>query len=81
MAALIPISSFHFARAFKSAIGMPPHQYITQQRIDRAKLLLSATQLSITEVTFQVGFSNQSHFTAQFRKLVGATPKQYRERI
>lgn len=79
LAALIPMSSFHFARAFKAAIGMPPHQYITQQRIDRAKILLSATQLSIAEISYQVGFSNQSHFTAQFRKQTGATPKQYRE--
>jgi AraC family transcriptional regulator len=41
-------------------------------------MLLTVTQLPIIEIAEQVGFSNQSHFTAQFRKLTGATPKQYR---
>ncbi|MGG6263720.1 helix-turn-helix domain-containing protein [Leptolyngbya sp. AN03gr2] len=78
LAALIPMSQFHFARAFKGAIGEPPHRYITQRRIDRAKMLLSVTKLSAAEIAYQVGFSNQSHFTAQFRKTVGMTPKQFR---
>jgi AraC family transcriptional regulator len=79
LAALIPMSQFHFARAFKTAIGEPPHRYITQRRIERAKVLLSVTKLSVAEVAYQTGFSNQSHFTAQFRKSVGMTPKQFRE--
>lgn len=81
LAALIPMSQFHFARAFKSAIGEPPHRYITQRRIDRAKMLLSVTKLSAAEIAYQVGFSNQSHFTAQFRKSVGMTPKQFRAKV
>jgi AraC family transcriptional regulator len=79
LAALIPMSQFHFARAFKAATGEPPHRYITQRRIAQAKLLLSVTQLSIAEIVYRVGFSNQSHFTAQFRKFAGATPRQYRD--
>lgn len=51
-----------------------------QRRIDRAKILLSVAKLSPAEVAYQVGFANQSHFTAQFRKAVGMTPKQFRDR-
>jgi AraC family transcriptional regulator len=80
LAALIPMSQFHFARAFKAALGEPPHRYILQRRIERAKALLSVPQLTIAEVAYQVGFANQSHFTAQFRKAIGLTPKQLRER-
>jgi AraC family transcriptional regulator len=79
LAALIPMSQFHFARAFKGVVGEPPHRYIIQRRIERAKMLLSVRQLSVAEISYQTGFSNQSHFTAQFRKAVGMTPKQFRE--
>jgi AraC family transcriptional regulator len=81
LAALIPMSQFHFARAFKAAIGESPHRYITQRRIERAKILLSGMRLSAAEIAYQVGFSNQSHFTAQFRKTVGMTPRQFRDYI
>lgn len=74
----VPMSQFHFARAFKAATGEPPHRYINQRRIERAKILLSLKQLSVAEIAYQTGFSNQSHFTAQFRKNVGMTPKQFR---
>jgi AraC family transcriptional regulator len=77
LAAQIPMSQFHFARAFKAAMGEPPHRYIMQRQIERAKVLLSATRLSTAEVAYQVGFSNQSHFTMQFRKLVGMTPGSF----
>jgi AraC family transcriptional regulator len=79
LAALIPMSQFHFARAFKAAVGEPPHRYIMQRRIERAKILLSVSRLSVAEVSYQTGFSNQSHFTAQFRKAIGMTPKQFRD--
>jgi AraC family transcriptional regulator len=78
LAVLVPMSQFHFARAFKAAVGEPPHRYVMSRRIERAKVLLSATRLSIAEVAYQVGFSNQSHFIAQFRKALGMTPKQFR---
>jgi AraC family transcriptional regulator len=80
LANLIPMSQFHFARAFKSAIGESPHRYVTQRRIEQAKVLLSVTKLPVAEVAYRVGFSNQSHFTAQFRKVTGTTPKHYRDR-
>jgi AraC family transcriptional regulator len=81
LAAIVPMSEFHFARLFKAAMGETPYRYITQRRIERAKVLLSVTQLSVAEIAYRVGFANQSHFTAQFRKLVGTTPKHYRESV
>jgi AraC family transcriptional regulator len=81
LAALIPMSQFHFARAFKAAVGEPPHRYIMQRRMERAKVLLSVTRLSVAEISYQTGFANQSHFTTQFRKAIGLTPKQFRERV
>lgn len=78
MAALIPMSQFHFARAFKAATGKSPHKYLTHRRIERAKMLLAVTKLPVAEVADRVGFSNQSHFTAHFRKVIGVTPKDYR---
>jgi AraC family transcriptional regulator len=81
IANLVPMSQFHFARAFKSLTGEPPHRYILQRRIERAKVLLKVTQYSAAEIAYQVGFSNPSHFTSQFRKIVGATPKHFRESV
>jgi len=78
MAALVPMSQFHFARAFKVATGETPHKYLTQRRMERAKVLLTVTKLAIAEVAYRVGFSNQSHFSAHFRKATGTTPKDYR---
>jgi AraC family transcriptional regulator len=79
LATIALMSEFHFARAFKATIGESPHRYVIQRRIERSKVLLSVTQLSISEIAYRVGITNQSHFTAQFRKLVGTTPKQYRD--
>ncbi|MEL6263827.1 MAG: AraC family transcriptional regulator [Cyanobacteria bacterium J06626_6] len=78
LAAIIPMSQYHFARAFKATIGQTPHKYVVQRRIERAKVLLSVTELPILEIAAQTGFSNPSHFTSQFRKHAGATPRQYR---
>lgn len=79
LASVVHMSQFHFARAFKAATGQPPHRYVTQRRIERAKVLLSVSRLSVSDVAYQVGFSNQSHFTAQFRQATGTTPKAYRD--
>ncbi|KAB8332169.1 helix-turn-helix domain-containing protein [Scytonema tolypothrichoides VB-61278] len=81
LAALVPMSQFHFARAFKMQVGEPPHRYILQRRIERAKVLLKVTRFSSAEIAYQVGFSNPSHFSAQFRKLLGVTPKQFRDSV
>lgn len=73
------LSEFHFSRAFTKTVGRSPHAYITVRRIERAKQLLSGTELPIAAIASQVGFRTQSHFTGVFAKLVGLTPRRYRE--
>lgn len=81
IAASVNISPYHFARGFKQSTGLAPHQYLTTQRMERAKMLLSVTRLPVAEVAQRVGFSNQSHFSAQFRRATGMTPKGYRDSL
>ena len=76
IAAAINISPTYFSRLFKRATGSSPHQYVIQQRVERAKVLLKTTDLAIANVAFQVGFSSQSHLTQHFKRLTGVTPKQ-----
>jgi AraC family transcriptional regulator len=79
LAAVARLSPFHFARQFKAATGLPPHQYVIARRVERAKELLQAgTALSLAEVAMHVGFSDQSHFSQHFKRLVGVTPGQFR---
>ncbi len=71
-------SPFHFARLFKSTVGVSPHQYLTKQRIQRAQFLLARSDLSITTVATDLGFDSSSHFAAAFRQAVGVTPSAFR---
>jgi AraC family transcriptional regulator len=78
LAAVAGMSTFHFAREFKRATGTSPHQYLLKIRIERAKELLSKSEMPLVDVGFQSGFSHQSHFSRLFRKLTGTTPQSYR---
>jgi AraC family transcriptional regulator len=79
MAALVHLSVYHFARQFRRATGLPPHQYVIARRVERAKQLLQAkTCLSLAEVAAHAGFSDQSQFSHHFKCLVGVTPGQFR---
>lgn len=75
----VQMSYFHFSRVFKQSTGVSPNAYMTEQRIDRAKKLLTGTDLPIAEIALRTGFASQSHFTTTFRKLVWTTPKAFRE--
>jgi AraC family transcriptional regulator len=77
LAAIAQISPYHFLRLFKQSMGIAPHQYILQRRIDRAKYLLKESELSIADIAFRVGFCDQSHLTRCFKRLLGMTPKQF----
>jgi len=80
LANLLGMSQYHFCKSFKQSMGMAPYQYVMQQRVERAKQLLKQKDLPIAEIALQCGFSDQSHFTKQFRQLTGGiTPKAYRE--
>ena len=79
LAAVARLSVYHFARLFKAATGLPPHQYVILRRVERTKQLLQAgTDLSLAEVAAGAGFSDQSQFSNHFNRLVGVTPGQYR---
>jgi AraC-like DNA-binding protein len=72
-------SRFHFARAFAAAYGETPRAYLTRRRIERAKTLLRAANLSVTEICVLVGFSSLGSFSARFRDIVGQSPRDYRD--
>ncbi len=72
-------SRFHFARSFRATYGETPGRYLTRRRIERAKDLLRATNLTVTEICFMVGFSSLGSFSARFTDLVGVSPSVYRK--
>jgi AraC family transcriptional regulator len=79
MAAAAHLSASHFARRFKEATGVPPHQYVLTRRVDRAQQLLkSGGDLSLAEIAARAGFSDQSQFSHHFKRIVGVTPGQFR---
>ena len=71
----------HFARLFKHATGLTPHQYVIRCRIAHAQRLVAETDLPLSEISLQVGCADQSHFTALFRTHVALTPQAYRNHI
>jgi len=79
IAAAAGLNPYHFARQFKAATGLPPHQYVITRRVERAKQLLRAgPDLSLAEVATRAGFYDQSQFSHHFKRLVGVTPGQFR---
>ena len=80
LAALAGLSLFHFIRAFRSAVGETPHQYLRARRIERAKELLVTTPMPITEICDAIGFQSLGSFSSLFRRLTGETPAEYRAR-
>jgi len=78
LAAVAGLSQYHFIRAFKYTVGLPPYQYVLSERVHRAKGLLSKPDLSLGDVALAVGFSDASQLNRVFRKFVGVTPTAYR---
>jgi AraC family transcriptional regulator len=74
LAAVVGLSPFHFARAFKQAAGRSPHVWLTERRMARARHLVETSALSILEIANSVGFESQSHFGQVFRKHAGLSP-------
>jgi AraC family transcriptional regulator len=80
IAAVAGLNPYHFARQFKAATGLPPHQYVITRRVERAKhLLRNGTDSSLAEVAARAGFYDQSQFSHHFKRLVGVTPSQFRK--
>ncbi|NEP84155.1 MAG: AraC family transcriptional regulator [Okeania sp. SIO3B3] len=80
LAAHVNLSPYHLLRIFKQDVGLPPHAYLLQRRIDCARQLLRAG-FSIADVAAHTGFVDQSHFTRRFKKVIGVTPAQYRNNL
>ena len=72
------ISKFHFSRLFKKSMGVSPHKYVMQQRIELAKKLLLKADESISDIALKCGFNSHAHMGKYFRNYVGMTPKAYR---
>jgi AraC family transcriptional regulator len=78
LAAVARLSPYHFARQFKTATGLPPHEYVIARRVERAKQFLQGGDLTLAEVAARAGFTDQSQFSRHFKRLVGVTPGQFR---
>ena len=72
------LSEYHFARMFKQSMGVAPHQYVMTARLSRAESLLRNTQLDITTIALDCGFSSTSHFSNRFKSLRGVAPSALR---
>jgi AraC family transcriptional regulator len=79
LAAVAQMSPYYFSRLFKQSTGLSPHQYLLHQRVERAKHLLADPRRRIADVSQELGFAAQSHFTTVFRTLVGTTPHAYQK--
>jgi AraC family transcriptional regulator len=78
VAGIACLSVFHFCRAFKTATGFSPFQYISNIRIEKAKALLGEKNVTIEEIALSAGFSSGANLARAFKKAVGLSPSEYR---
>jgi AraC family transcriptional regulator len=76
LAAAAHISSSHLVRLFKEATGLPPHQYVLQERVRKAQALLRRGD-AVNDVAAALGFSDQSHLHRHFKRILGVTPREF----
>jgi AraC-like DNA-binding protein len=75
------LSPYHFIRLFKATFGRTPHQVMIDARLDRAKQLLLAADLSVTQICLVVGFASLGSFSSLFARRVGSSPIAYRRHV
>ncbi len=80
LAGVVHLSPYHFARLFRRSTGLSPHRYVVRRRVERARLLLTTTNLALHEIAAGVGFADQSHLARHVRRLLGTTPTDLRAR-
>jgi len=79
LSAIFRCNPYHLLRSFKKVVGLPPHAFMLNTRVERAKrLLLDGMPPAI--VAAETGFADQSHFHKTFRRILAATPRQYQQR-
>jgi AraC family transcriptional regulator len=74
LAALAGMSRFHFARVFRASVGQPPHRYVLERRLARARELIRSSDAPLRDVAAMTGFADQSHLTRSFKRSFGITP-------
>lgn len=79
VSALARLSPCHFSRLFKRQVGMSYTYYLASLRIESAQSLLGTTARSVTEICYEVGFNDLSHFERTFRRFTGISPSRYRQ--
>ena len=79
VAAEVSLSPSHFSRQFKARTGYSPYEYIVLRRIDKAKYMLSSTELSVKEIAYATGYNSEENFIHSFRKNVGIAPGLFRK--
>jgi AraC family transcriptional regulator len=81
MATIACLSRFHFARAFRQAVGQSPHRYVSAKRLERAKALLIHGDRPLVDIALALSFSSQANFARAFRLATGLAPGQYRREV
>lgn len=72
-------TEYYFSRKFKQETGMSIREYINQEKMHKAKILLSSTTMSILEIGTELGFNSRSYFSDTFQKMIGTSPGEYRK--
>jgi AraC family transcriptional regulator len=81
LAGVVGLGRSQFIRRFKATALMTPHQYVTQRRIGHARKLLTKSRIDYARIALDCGFADQSHFTTVFKRILGATPHEYRQSV
>jgi AraC family transcriptional regulator len=80
LAAIAGMGRTAFCERFAAHIGCPPHRYIVDRRIERARQLLEENESSVTDIAYRLGFSSASHFSTVFKRVTGVSPQDVRPR-
>lgn len=81
LAALLSLSPSRLRYLFRKEVGTPLGAFARTARMEHAKKLLETTFLSVKQIAYEIGLTNESHFISEFRRAWGVTPTVYRQRI
>ena len=81
LASDVGLSPFHFARAFKRSVGVAPHRFHIQLRMERARTLLASTTMNVAEIAAKTGYADAGYFARVFRQQFGVTPNKFRQEL